>query len=147
MKNVKSVKQADGKRLNVQKRLLLVNIDELHRDYKKKLTSDGLRAFGLSVFASLRPPNVITVGSSGTHSVCVCVYHQNVKLRLAAIHIIDERYYFMDKLVCNVYNKVYQLFFKLLFSKFYIFSFFIIGLYDDTLRILSWDGNFAPISQ
>ncbi|KZS09833.1 Cc8L18.2-like protein [Daphnia magna] len=105
MKNVKSVKQADGKRLNVQKRLLLVNIDELHRDYKKKLTSDGLRAFGLSVFASLRPPNVITVGSSGTHSVCVCVYHQNVKLRLAAIHIIDERYYFMDKLVCNVYNK------------------------------------------
>ena len=108
MKNVKSVKQADGKRLNVQKRLLLVNIDELHRDYKKKLTSDGLRAFGLSVFASLRPPNVITVGSSGTHSVCVCVYHQNVKFRLAAIHITDERYYFMDKFVCNVYNKVYQ---------------------------------------
>ncbi|EFX71980.1 hypothetical protein DAPPUDRAFT_111192 [Daphnia pulex] len=105
MKNVKSVKQADGKRLNVQKRLLMVNIDELHRDYKKKLTSDRLRAFGLSVFESLRPPNVITVGSSGTHSVCVCVYHQNVKLRLAAIHITDERYHFMDKLVCNVYNK------------------------------------------
>jgi len=144
---VKSVKQADGKRLKVQKRLLLVNIDELHRDYKKKLTSDGLRALGLSVFASLRPPNVITVGSSGTHSVCVCVYHQNVKLRLVAIHITDERYYFMDKLVCSVYNKVYNFFFIIFFSKLYIFFFFLIGLYDGTLRILSWYRNIAPISQ
>ena len=37
MENVKSVKQSNGKRLKIQKRLLLVNIDELHRDYKKKL--------------------------------------------------------------------------------------------------------------
>jgi hypothetical protein len=54
-------------------------------------------------------------------AVCICVYHKNVKLRLAAIHITVERYYFIDKLVCNVYNKFYKLFFKLFFSKFYIF--------------------------
>ncbi|KAI9562528.1 hypothetical protein GHT06_009976 [Daphnia sinensis] len=104
MKNVKSVKQSNGKRLKIQKRLLLVNIDELHRDYKKKLNADGLKLFGLSIFATLRPAHVITVGSSGTHSVCVCVYHQNVKLMLAAIHV-DERHYFMGKLVCSVYNQ------------------------------------------
>jgi hypothetical protein len=68
MKNVKSVKQSNGKRLKIQKRLLLVNIDELHRNYKKKLNADGLKVFGLSIFATLRPAHVITVGSSGTHS-------------------------------------------------------------------------------
>lgn len=48
----------------------------------------------------------MTVGSSGTHAVCVCVYHQNVKLMLSALHINDERNCFMDKIVCSVYNKV-----------------------------------------
>jgi hypothetical protein len=48
----------------------------------------------------------VTVGSSGTHSVGVCVYHPNVKLMLSALHINDERHYFMDKIVCFVYNKV-----------------------------------------
>jgi len=37
MKNVKGVKQSNGKRIKVQKRLLLVNINELHTDYKKNL--------------------------------------------------------------------------------------------------------------
>jgi hypothetical protein len=38
MKNVISVKQSNGKRIKVQKRLLLlVNINELHTDYKKNL--------------------------------------------------------------------------------------------------------------
>ena len=106
MKNVKSVKQSNGKRLKIQKGLLIVNIHELHRNYKKKLNSDGLKWFGLSIFATLREAHVITVGSSGIHSVCVCVYHQNVNLMLAAIHVTDERHYFMDKLVCSVYNQV-----------------------------------------
>lgn len=35
MKNVIIVKQSNGKRLKIQKRLLLVNINELHADYKK----------------------------------------------------------------------------------------------------------------
>ncbi|KZS05303.1 Uncharacterized protein APZ42_031547 [Daphnia magna] len=36
MKNVKSVKQLNGKRMKIQKRLLLVNIKELYAEYKKK---------------------------------------------------------------------------------------------------------------
>ena len=72
---MKNVKQPNGKRLKIQKkRLLLVNVDELHSDYKKKYKNiDGIKTFGLSA-ADLRPKHVITVGSSGSHSVCVCIY-------------------------------------------------------------------------
>nr|CAH0100961.1 unnamed protein product [Daphnia galeata] len=41
MKNVKSVKQPNGKRLKIQKRLLLINIKELYDEYKKKYSSVG----------------------------------------------------------------------------------------------------------
>lgn len=37
---------------------------------------------GFSKFAELRPRNCVLAGSSGTHSVCVCTSHQNVKLML-----------------------------------------------------------------
>jgi hypothetical protein len=87
MKNVKSVRQADGKRLNVQKHLLLVNIDELHRDYKKKLTSDGLRAFGLSVF----------VKAAECHHCGIKRYAFRMRMRLS-----PER---QIKIGCNSYNR------------------------------------------
>lgn len=35
----------------------------------------------------MRPKNCVLVGSSGTHSVCVCTIHQNFKLMLNAIDI------------------------------------------------------------
>jgi hypothetical protein len=54
MKSVKSVKQPDGKRLKVQKRLLLLNIDELHGEYKKKFKDIvGIKTVGFSAFADL----------------------------------------------------------------------------------------------
>ena len=38
---------------------------------------------GSSKFTEHKPRNVVLPGSSGTHSVCVCTYHQNPKLMLA----------------------------------------------------------------
>ena len=35
---------------------------------------------GFSKFAELRPKHCVLAGASGTHSVCVCTIHQNVKL-------------------------------------------------------------------
>ena len=37
-----------------------------------------------SKFAEFRPKECVLPGSSGTHSVCVCTKHQNVKLMIAA---------------------------------------------------------------
>lgn len=42
---------------------------------------------GYSKFASLRPIHCILPGASGSHTICVCVIHQNVKLLLNALNL------------------------------------------------------------
>ena len=37
---------------------------------------------GFNKFCKFRPKNVVLPNASGTHSVCVCTYHQNFKLML-----------------------------------------------------------------
>ena len=37
---------------------------------------------GFSIFCSLRSKNCMLNGKNGTHAVCVCMYHQNVKQML-----------------------------------------------------------------
>ena len=74
----------NGKREKVQKRSMLMNLNELYASFKKinpKIT------ISFSAFAKLRPKNCILAGASGTHSVCVCIIHQNVKLMLDAIEV------------------------------------------------------------
>lgn len=71
--------KVDNKRIHVQKRLVLCNLKELYEEYKNKFPNNKV---GFSKFASLRPKNCILAGSSGTHSVCVCAIHQNLKLML-----------------------------------------------------------------
>ena len=47
-----------------------------------------------SKFASLWPKGCVLVGASGTHSVCVCTIHQNVKLMIHGSklgHLTEER--------------------------------------------------------
>lgn len=75
----KSVIQKDGKRQHVQKKLVLMNISELYENFKEKYPDVKI---GFSKFASLRPQHCVLAGSSGTHTVCVCTIHENVKLML-----------------------------------------------------------------
>ena len=107
-KDVKSVKQVGDKRIRVQKRLQLMNIEELYFMYKEYSTATlQLKPCGRTVFYQLRPQHVIEVGVAGTHSVCVCEKHQNVKLM---IDILCKKevvaHMFMDKVVCDVDNHV-----------------------------------------
>ena len=97
-KDYKSVKGPDGKRERLTKRLLLMNLNELHENYKKLNPGDKI---GLSKFCSLRPKHCITVGCRGTHSVCVCSIHQNVKLMVGALPTESTITYheLMEKLV------------------------------------------------
>lgn len=69
----------NGKKQNVQKRLILCNLRELYLHFKESKPDVNV---GLSKFSSLRPKWCILAGSSGTHTVCVCLYHQNIKLML-----------------------------------------------------------------
>ena len=75
-KDFVTVRKPDG-RVQVQKRLVLCNLRELYRMFKDRHPDE---AIGFSKFACLRPKHCILAGASGTHSVCVCTIHQNVKL-------------------------------------------------------------------
>ncbi|KAJ8685607.1 hypothetical protein QAD02_021400 [Eretmocerus hayati] len=84
MNDTKCVKGEDGVKVYLQKRLLLYNLRELYLKFKD--LHAGLK-IGVSKFAEIRPPQCVFAGSSGTHNVCVCVYHQNVKLMLEGMNI------------------------------------------------------------
>lgn len=61
-----------------QRRLILMNLAEAYALFKQQNIG---RKIGFSTFASLRPAEcVLALSNVGTHCVCVCAYHQNVKL-------------------------------------------------------------------
>ena len=53
--------------------------------YQHFVTENPDVKVGFSTFAMLRPKWCVPGGSSGTHNVCVCTYHQNVKLMISCI--------------------------------------------------------------
>lgn len=68
-----------NEKVRMQKRLLLCNLKELHGAFLKEHPQIPI---SFSKFASLRPRYCVFAGSPGTHTVCVCEQHQNVKLKL-----------------------------------------------------------------
>lgn len=68
-------------RENVQKRLILMNLKEMYKYFKKKHPEVII---GFSKFSELRPKHCILAGQSGTHSFCVCIIHHNIKLMMSS---------------------------------------------------------------
>jgi hypothetical protein len=67
-----------GEKVAKRRRLLLFNLREGYKFFKEQFPSIKI---GFSKFASLKPKECVSTSSCyGTHSVCVCMYHQNVKL-------------------------------------------------------------------
>lgn len=71
-KNFISVKKLDGTREKEQKRLILCNLSELYASFATR--HENVK-FGFSKFAQLRPKYCVLAKATGTHNVCVCVYH------------------------------------------------------------------------
>ena len=84
-KDCVSVKKGDERVLE-QKHLVLCNLKEAYQLFKKQLPDIKI---GCSKFAEMRPKECVLAGSSGTHSVCVCTIHQNVKLMMADSRIAE----------------------------------------------------------
>jgi len=94
-----NVRDAGGQVIAMQKRLVLGNLREIFALYQKDLSNPNI---GFSAFANLRPRYCVLAGSGGTHCVCVCTYHQNPKLQLAALGEKDLTYKdLMDYSVCS----------------------------------------------
>ena len=84
-----------------QKRLLLLNLKELHQ----KFIQNTSKSIGFSKFCELKLKWCMTVNSKGMHSVCVCKKHQNVKLLCSAL---PGKYTYQDVLllmVCSLENR------------------------------------------
>ena len=96
-KDYVSVRVGEG-RVHVQKRLVLCNLQELYATFKDQHPSDHI---GFFKFASLRPKHCILVGASGTHTVCMCTYHQNVKLMIHAAGLDTSYKHIIAQAVCN----------------------------------------------
>lgn len=79
MKDCVSVRNENGDKVKMSKRLILCNLAEAFRSFKDKFPDIKV---GFSKFAELRPKHCVLAGSSGTHTVCVCTTHQNIKLMM-----------------------------------------------------------------
>ena len=91
--------------VHMQKRLLLLNLNELYSSFKSEYPNIKV---GFSKFCVLRPKWCVLAGSSGTHSVCVCMIHQNVILLLQASNIEETYKELIQYLVCCINNKDYM---------------------------------------
>ncbi|XP_071839778.1 uncharacterized protein [Apostichopus japonicus] len=88
--------------VHVQKRLLLCSLKELYAAFEQNHPNVKI---GFSKFCSLRPKWCVLVGSSGTHSVCVCTIHQNVELMVSALKSDTDTHKLVEMMVCDRDNK------------------------------------------
>ena len=94
----------DDQRVQRQKRLLLINLNELFQQFKEKHPENVI---GFSKFCELRPRWCVTVSSQGSHSVCVCAIHQNVKLMVSSLKILGVADYkdLLQLMVCDIQSR------------------------------------------
>ena len=85
-----------------QKRLILLSLNELYSIYKQKYPDHKI---GRSVFCALRPKWCVLPGSSGTHSVCVCKHHQNPKLMIEGAKLNANYKDLIAFMVCDIDNE------------------------------------------
>lgn len=63
-----------------------------------------------NLFAELRPKHYILAGAKGTHTVCVCAIHQNVRLMVQSlkymliVHGMDEKS-ILQMMACSTQNE------------------------------------------
>lgn len=92
----------EGNKITLQKRLLMYTVHDLYlnfiEDHKEKL--DVLPKF--SYFASLKPIQCKVAGDPGSHNICVCPEHENIKLRLLALKNNVHYRDILEKSVCNL---------------------------------------------
>lgn len=89
MKDFVSVRNCDGKKEHKQKRLVLGNLKEIYSFFKEK--NPNLK-ISFSKFAGLRPKQCKLAGASGTHVVCVCLYHENFNLMISAAALLPMKF-------------------------------------------------------
>ena len=64
--------------------MLLFTLHDLYKIFVKDY--NGIKTLlKFSFFTSLKPKECICTGDSGTHTICVCMKHENIKLKLTTL--------------------------------------------------------------
>lgn len=100
-------------KITIQRRLVLMNLNEAYQLFKEEFPNEKI---GFSKFASIRPPEcTLALETYGTHTTCVCLYHQNVKLITDSLQrngfspAIKNFHYWLDIMLCeNKTNKCHM---------------------------------------
>ena len=79
----------------------MANISEIYVNFKAEFPS--LR-IGFSTFALLWPKWCMSVGVAGSHNVCVCTHHKNVKLMLNTVNTSVTNKDVLKLCVCSTEN-------------------------------------------
>ena len=103
-KDCVSIHLPDKTKMKKQKQHLSSNISEIYVQFKKENPD---RKIGFSLFALLHPKWCIPVVAAGTHNICVCTYHQNVKLMLVVMDLSDTYRQIREVCVCDIDNYDY----------------------------------------
>lgn len=61
----------NGKKVQVQKRLLMMSLKEAYAIFEETCKEINI---GFTVFTQMRPKHCILLDNTGTHNVCVCTY-------------------------------------------------------------------------
>ena len=72
----------NGKRMKVQRKYMMFTLSEAHQLFLKDHPS---LTISYSHFTSLRPPQCLHLREI-PENVCLCVYHENFRLLLKALH-------------------------------------------------------------
>lgn len=98
----------EGKRQTFQRQLILMNVREAYVLFKNDERFKDIK-IGFSKFAELRPKEcLLALEKHGTHTTCVCQYHQNFKLcfnALQRLNIYNDFSHYRDLLNSIVCNK------------------------------------------
>lgn len=84
LKDTVSVKLPNGTRQNIQKRLLLAPLSELHQQYLNLCKTDEEK-ISFTTFWKNKPKQCVYTRDSSAMNVCVCMIHENTKLLLDAL--------------------------------------------------------------
>lgn len=88
MKDCISV-MVNGKKEHQQKRLILGNLKEIYQFFSELFSATKI---SFSRFAMERPKSCVLAGAAGTHTVCVCLIHENVNLMLSGAALLSMQY-------------------------------------------------------
>lgn len=104
IKQYKRKLDSDSKeKVLVQKRMLLYTLHDLYSNFILDYAEEeNLPKF--SYFASLKPEECVYAGDPGTHEICVCLEHENVRLKLNALTNKIKYKDLFEGAVCSSFN-------------------------------------------